>query len=287
MRERAMPGQMVTELLYQNPQPHPLGRISMAGTIRHSGGTDPRTMRVLGSYALVYVVAGGGTFIDAAGYHQSIAAGDLMLVFPEIAHHYGPAPGGGWDEIYIVFDGPVFDLWRQAELLDPKTPVWSVPAVEFTLQRLRAVVGPAAGGEPPDPLELVTRLQAFLSELIVQRRQPAESHQTWLRRARALLEPTSAGVGDPAAAAAALGMPYERFRKRFRQLAGAAPKQYADQRVIAKACGLLYRRPMTNRALARACGFCDEFHFARRFRQIMGIWPSEFRRTLPGGRSHV
>lgn len=76
-------------------------------------------MRVLGSYALVYVVGGGGEYSDARGTRRQVSEGDLIWVFPDIPHAYGPARGGRWDEIYLVFDGPVFDLWRQRGLLDP------------------------------------------------------------------------------------------------------------------------------------------------------------------------
>ena len=103
--------QIQSRLLIKHSLDSPLGRASLAGSARHSAGVPFASMRILGSYALVYVVGGSGRYADARGVEQKVAAGDLITVFPEIAHAYGPGPREHWDETYIVFDGPVFDLW--------------------------------------------------------------------------------------------------------------------------------------------------------------------------------
>ena len=273
---------ITTQLLHQSAAPQPLGRVTLAGTIRQSGGIGHQNMRVLGAYAVVYLLAGGGPFRDGLGRRQTVSAGDLLLVFPDVAHEYGPEPGGAWDEIYLVFEGPVFDAWRAAGLLDPRDPIWHAEPIDYVHQQFRAVLGddPATA----DPLVMAARLQVLLADLraLRQRGKVPEPDLAWLAEARQHLEPGLAGPPEVRAVARTLGLSYERFRKRFTALAGVSPKRYADQRVIARACALLHRRPMTNRALAQACGFCDEFHFARRFRQLTGMWPREFRRSLPG-----
>ncbi|HRI83645.1 MAG TPA: AraC family ligand binding domain-containing protein, partial [Opitutaceae bacterium] len=94
-----------------------MGGITLAGQLQASAGIGHGNMRVLGSYAAVYLLAGGGEFGDASGLRREVRAGDLLLLFPEVPHFYGPRPGGRWDEIYFVFHGPVFDQWRQAGIL--------------------------------------------------------------------------------------------------------------------------------------------------------------------------
>ena len=56
-----------------------------------------------------------------------LTTGDVVLVLPERAHWYGPGRGRTWDELYLVFDGPVFDLWRGTGVLDEAHPVHSAP----------------------------------------------------------------------------------------------------------------------------------------------------------------
>lgn len=68
-----------------------------------------RTMPV---YSLVYVTEGGGCFRDER--HKAdvpVSAGDVICLFPGIAHAYGPPPGERWNEINVEFSGPVFDAW--------------------------------------------------------------------------------------------------------------------------------------------------------------------------------
>lgn len=92
-------------------------------------------MRVLGSYAVAYVLAGAGTYTAAQGIEASLTPGDLIVALPEIPHIYRPELEEFWSEIFIVFDGPVFDLWRdlgiqlgtgsQCPWLIVRMPVWS------------------------------------------------------------------------------------------------------------------------------------------------------------------
>ena len=79
----------------------------------------------------MYLVAGSGSYHDARGIDVSLRSGDVILVFPEVAHSYGPEAGGVWNELYVCFRGPVFESWRGAELFDVRNPVfhWKAPRV--------------------------------------------------------------------------------------------------------------------------------------------------------------
>jgi AraC-like DNA-binding protein len=85
---------------------------------------------------------------------------------------------------------------------------------------------------------------------------------------------------DVEAVARKLGMSYAGFRKRFVRLGGVSPAKFQMQSVIERACELIHRRGPTNRELAGRLGFCDEFHFSRRFKQIVGLSPREFRQQI-------
>ncbi len=265
-----------TKLVYQTSAASLPGGVTLAGFIRHSQGVT-ESMRVFGRYAVVLVIDGAGVYRDIRGVTQPIRVGDLVVVFPELGHWYGPGPGQQWSEFYVVFEGPVFDAWRSPALLDPARPVLHLEPTDYWLSRMEAIVD--GGGD----LEKVCRMQQFLADMLEHQRQRREPTQdaAWLSTAQVLL---NALVTDPPLrpeeAAAKVGMGYEAFRKRFTKLAGQPPAKYRDARLMDLASRLLRDRDRPLKQIAGTCGFCDEFHFSRRFKQKVGLSPSDFRARL-------
>ncbi len=260
-----------------------LGAITMCGFQSSSRGLMSRPLRVFGRYAVVYLVSGSGVYEDERGCNQSIRPGDLIFVFPELGHRYGPGPSESWSEFYLVFEGPVFDLWRQQGLLDPARPVLHAEPVDHWLRALENVVGGTRLLEAAPPLLEVCRLQQVLAELHSGATQPMTdpAEQRWAARACALLE---AELSKPLVleqVAGQLGLPADSFRKRFTRRLGVTPGRYRAQRVMERACLLMQQGRLTDKQIARELGFCDEFHFSRRFKQLMGASPRVFRRQLP------
>lgn len=242
----------------------------MAGMLKHHPGVPEKPMRTLSLYALVYLLRGHGTLKDAWGAQVKLAPGDMWMVFPEVPHWYGPAKGSFWDEFYVVFSGPLFDLWRAKGLLDPAQPVRRLEPLDYWLRRLQEVVLTEA-----DSLQQVCSLQHLLAEAL---EVPEESRAPrWLAQARSLLQ---GGNETPQKVAKLLGMSYETFRKRFSSVAGVSPGYYQTMKAMDKACALLITGGLTNKEIAERLSFCDEFHFGRRFKQILGLTPTQFRMKM-------
>jgi len=261
----------------------PLGQVTLAGFIRNGQGIPRRPLRILGSYAVVYVVDGGGRYEDATGLELAVAKGDLLVIFPDLGHTYGPAGGLPWTELYLVFDGPVFDLWRAAGLLDPRKPLLHLEPVEHWAVRWESVLGaPRQPGFAPSLLE-VCRLQEVLGEALLgsARGGVRDEETAWLGRACALLESDLDRDLDLHDLARQLHMSYDGFRKRFRRQTGVPPARYRGARIIDRACELIDQGRLTDRQIAEQLGFCDEFYFSRRFKQVTGRSPRQFRAHLP------
>ncbi|MFE3455371.1 AraC family transcriptional regulator [Nonomuraea sp. NPDC059194] len=253
-----------------------LGGVSLAGRIEQSRGLPRSPMRVLGSYALVYVVAGGGWYADALGAETPVTAGDLILVFPDLPHAYGP--GARWDEVFLVFDGPVFRLWEERGLLDRSRPIRHLEPVERWAERLCSVLD-------GDPLQRVCRLQEVLAEVYGRTPATLDDGDHWLARAKALLDADVRRERDLREVAAELHLSYDGFRKRFSRLAGIGPARYRWQASIERACELMALGTMTDRQIAAMLCFTDEFYFSRRFKQMTGRSPRQFRTALRQSKS--
>lgn len=279
MAERSpLPSQLVVRATATTP----VGAVRAAGRLRASRGLPASPLRVLDSYAAVYLLAGSGRYADANGTRTALAPGDLLLLFPGLGHAYGPQPGQTWSELYLLFDGPVFDLWRSAGLLDPARPTRRLAPVDRWAAAFERVFVELQRTGSGAALSTVCALLTVLAD--AEPTAPPEDAQAdhwWLSRASALLDADIRREQPLEAIAARLSMSYDGFRKRFRRLAGVAPARYRTQRSIDRACELLAEGELTGRQIAAALGFNDEFHFSRRFRQLTGSTPSQFRSALP------
>ena len=255
----------------------PLGRITLAGFgIRQLTALgEPRT---LGQFAIVYIIDGRGKYADARGVRKSLGPGDLIVLFPEIAHIYNPLPGG-WIVSYLCFQGPTFDLWRNLGLLDPRKPIQHAEPVAVWNHRIESVLDPARQLGFASSLLEICRLQRLLAEIITGIGRSA-SHQDelqWLRRATDLIDASLAGPADWENLARQMGLTAESFRKRFARLAGQPPARYRMERLMDRARELMRNPSLRDRQIAESLGFCDEFYFSRRFKSITGQSPRQFR----------
>ena len=77
--------------------------------------------------------------------------------------------------------------------------------------------------------------------------------------------------------AASVGLSVSQFDRVFRKAFGTSLRQYVLRVRVEAACRHLAQTDETIAAIAQECGFFDHAHFARCFRQIMGITPSDYR----------
>ncbi len=82
------------------------------------------------------------------------------------------------------------------------------------------------------------------------------------------------GLSDMAEVA---GMSQYYFCRLFSQSMGVAPYQYVIQQRVERAKGLLKERKLTLADVALACGFANQSHFTKHFRQLTGITPKAYR----------
>ena len=263
--------------LVQTAGTSPIGEITLAGTISKSRGIQRDKPRVFGQWAIVYLVAGTGNYHDARGTDIPLRAGDVILVFPEMAHSYGPEPGGIWNELYVCFRGPVFEAWREAEVFDVRNPAfhWKPPRVGLEILQPFFSQWNQPG---KSMLEAVTMWQQILSRIFAPHssKNAKEQRPAWFLQAVDLLErATTDDETNLRSIAKGCGMSYESFRKKFADIAGEPPARYALARRIELARQLLARHRFTNKELAEMLGFHDEFHFAKTFKKLTGKTPRE------------
>lgn len=258
-----------------------LGNVTVAGLgVRQTRALDGP--RILGQYALVYLLSGEGIYRDARGWEQNLTPGDFICVFPELEHVYNPLPGTSWRTSFLCFEGRIFDLWRETGVLDPRTPVWHREPVDEWSRRLGAVLGPSRQIGALPPLVEICRLLELLAAIFSNSGNVpmASEDSRWVQRATELLETSLEQKPNWKEIAGQFGLTMEGFRKRFTRLAGQPPARYRAGRLIDRACEMMCETRLTDQQIAEHLGFCDEFYFSRCFKKLTGKSPRAFRRSL-------
>ncbi len=205
----------------------PIGRVTRAEYILNGWGLPHRGMRVIGSYSIVYLLAGAGVYEIAPGRRYPVRAGDLLLVSPGVPHWYGNRDGTRWDELFVLFDGPVFDLLARGGVLDPAKPIVHLEPIEHWRSQFEAALG---GGDMRSipPLIAASRLQSVLAAAFARGVVSAGDgpRLAWVEEACGLLTDPAASAVPVPEIAVRLGLSYESFRKRFTHAVGVSPAQY-------------------------------------------------------------
>jgi len=198
-------------------------------------------------------------------------------VFPELPHHYGPLPGGRWDEAFVAFSGAAFDAWR-AHGLDPAHPVWPVGSVKSETARLLRILE-SKNETPAEMCRAVARVHELLADWLARR--PSTSREPkWLESARRALA-SAQERKSTAEIAKQCGLHPDAFRRAFRQLTGETPSSFRRNQRLALARDFLRRRDLTLGRIAEVLGFFDAFHFSKLFKKRYGISPAVFRKLPP------
>lgn len=275
---------IISHIVFDDQHSSNLGHLRMAGIVHDSPGVLPtRPMRVYGHYALVYITAGAGYFEDDLGYRCPVKTGNMIFVFPDIGHAYGPTNGTCWDESFLVFDGPIFDQWRQDDWLNPKKPVITLKPLDYWFKRLRDTAWSMPQSSQAHALSRLCYLQQLLADIFLndQQHNRQQIDEVWLTEASTLLESNLGETIDYQAVAKQLGMSYDGFRKRFTKNTGLSPAKYRIHHRIDQASKLLVNEKLTLKEIAYRLGFSDQYHLSKQFKQITGMTPRDFRKLFP------
>lgn len=261
-----------SQFLIKNSELSPLGGIKLAGSVVNGGGV-PKPSRVLNSYSLVLIFGGTGRYRDDSGANFALKPGDVILLDPHIEHWYGPDEGELWDEIFVIFDGPVFDVWFQKHYVDLGQKCLHLKPLPYWIERFVYACGTQHRDDSYEHIKDVLRLQELLSEIYRATRVDDRQNDSWVDQAKRALEDQQ----DAHRVATLLGMSYETFRKKFKRHQGMAPQQYLIHMTMKTAQQALDSSDQPIYQIALSLGFCDEFHFSKQFTKFVGCAPSDYR----------
>lgn len=247
----------------------------MAGEVVDDAPHVQTPQRTMDDWILSFVVAGSGVYRHADGSTVPLPTGSVTLVPPGVAHWYGTPGTQPWSELFVVFNGPVFDLLAARGVLDgtrsgPRTPE-PVPSAATLRGIVRASVYTTSAAE-----HQVMAVADWLLDASYDDDRTAESALD--EAARRLAGDTTASLGL-GVLAESLGLSYDTFRHRFAAQFGQPPAAYRNTARLTAAATMLKLTDLTTGEIARRLGYTDEFHLSRRFRARFGTPPGRYRQS--------
>ena len=267
----------------------PLGQIVYAGTKWGSQATfahapPPKFMRPTPHFLLVLTLEGKASYMDETGLRCTLRPGSLIWAAPGVNQSYGPKRGERWSELFLWFRGPLFDAWQGGGFPGTRSRHLELNPLNYWTDRLRRILHPSP--EPPVESELarICRFQQWLADALQFEDKRTQTTETLQWRESAEQKLRTGRLTDPSLEeiARSMGMSYSAFRKRFVQMTGKSPGEFRADEIVLRACSLLLETNHKLATIAADLGFHDAFHLSKRFKQVVGMSPQDFRRQNRG-----
>ncbi len=220
---------------------------------------------------------GSGLFETPKLGKSELIKGSAILLPPKAPHYYGGDRETGMNELYVTFNGAVFDLMRDVLEWDSLPPLVNFSAETAAI--VEKVFETFANGASIDPHEALLMVQRLVGLHVscAKRLSLKPEVGTFLERACLMLGDPDKSLRD---IAAKLGCSYSHFRRRFKAESGRSPNQFRMLQKLEKAGNLLINTNLSHARIAEECQFCDEFYLSRAFKNYSGRSPREFRRSF-------
>lgn len=223
-------------------------------------------------YNISQVLDGHAWYWTPEKGRQSFSRGQGILMTPRVIHDYN-----GYDhysEDFVCFYGPIADHLFRAGIIKPG--IISMGAD----RRLLSIIELANIGSRNFQIQANSALQQLLVELYLENQIEGENRQQ--KKFDKLLHDISRTpkkwwtvkeMSD------AMSMDSNQFTKFFLSQIGMTPKKYIDRLKIRSAAENLCRSKLSIAAIANNYGYQDQFHFSKRFKEIIGISPYNYRKS--------
>ena len=258
-----------------NPETR-LGRIWTAGDVINEQPLMPTEMRILDYWVLLILLSGRGWYKDANNQNVDISAGDFVLIEPRLAHSYGVHPTEVWSESFFVFEGPLMDGLSNSDILKPG--IYKLANLGSVRTLRNQTVSNAITTKESERQILAVVQWLIESTFRVEDEYIESSLMEQIKVASNLfLESLPNSVHLVEKIAKEVGIPYDIFRKEFKNIFGVPPGLWIRQQRLIRVAQLLSFTDIPIKVIARRFGFSDEFHLSKSFTKFYGVAPGNYR----------
>ncbi len=221
-------------------------------------------------YALSHLFEGSGHLWIQDGPDTGIHSGDCVIITPGTVHHYGSNPGEKYFEDTVNFCGPAADMLFRAGIIENGL------LHAGSLRRLLPIIEYAQDPALDSQLKANIELQKLLVDFHLEKRLNRAEYPLFDE----LLHEVTKHLDrwwTVEEMAERCNLSGDQLRRVFQKYTGGTPKAYVDRLKLQRAGELLVSSEMKLTDIAESLGYTDVYHFARRFKDIMGMSPGRYR----------
>lgn len=225
-------------------------------------------------YGISHLLKGRGLYwTPDGGTPLRYGPGQAVFSLPGRVQDYG-GDGTEYQEDSLCFTGAVADGLRAAGILRP-----GILEMGLT-RRLAPILDLMAAPSREAQIRANLLLQNLLVAVYFENKPPAGGRHSALTRILNQITVEPKQWWPVREMAEQCGLSESQFRRVFIAETGLHPKVYVDQFKMKHAAALLVSRQFTILAAAAAVGYADPYHFSRRFKQVMGLPPEQYRERM-------
>lgn len=235
---------------------------------------DEQPFRRFEFYDLSHMYAGKGWYCAEDGTLRQVAPGDGILLSPCTVHKYG-GDKRDYTEDAISFYGPVADQLLRTGVI--RNGVLKIGQA----RRLLPIIELAQDSSDDSQIQANLALQNLLVDLYFENKKPANaSVDNSIDQLIGKIKASPAKWWDINAMSEFCNISPSQFKRLFHVKTGMSPKSYVDNFKMRLSIEMLSDHSKTVSDIAGSLGYLDQFHFSRRFKQLTGHSPSEYKQKF-------
>ena len=233
-----------------------------------------RVERTFSSCNFSFIFQGEGEYIFR-GKRFEVKAPCMLVQWPGEPMSYGADTF--WSEMFFIYPGETFPVWEHAGLLSLDNPVRKMHnsnrVLEQALELQRHLRHPEWNGDRVDLFCYSLVLETWTEE------QKVLLENTHIPEIRQWIENSIGGDMDCNALADKFNMSLSSLRRYWNRYHGDETfMEYRNNCFLQKSCCLLAETDLEIKEIADRMNFADAFYFSRKFHQLTGLTPGEYRK---------
>lgn len=236
-------------------------------------------------YLFHYIISGRG-FLDSsvekgAARRYDLEAGQGFLISPGQINTYSADRDDPWKYVWLEFDGLRAAGYLNAAGLSAAQPIYQ-PQSPALAESLRDTMLYIADHPTASTLHQIGRLCLFLDALIQSsstRREPrgVQLRDFYIQEAVTYMEQNYRRDLTVEEIASVCNLNRSYFSKLFKESKGCPPQEFLIRMRLSKAAEMMKTSSVPIGDIAAFCGYPNQLHFSRSFKQHYGISPREWR----------